>query len=133
MPRPRSAKTNDPAHDQGPAATSAAHDGSGIGPGGGEIGPGSSDSVEEEPTQSQDPQESGEGFEDLSFRQARTALDLTLAQLQSSDLEVETMAALYRRALRYADRCEAILRQVEQEVMQWDPQDPSRDPQPLDP
>ena len=126
MPRPRSAKTNDPTPDQGRAATSAAHDGSGIGPGGGV-------SSGKPAPQSQDPQESGEGFEDLSFRQARTALDLTLAQLQSSDLEVEAMAALYRRALRYADRCEAILRQVEQEVMQWDPQDPSRDPQPLDP
>ena len=126
MPRPRAAKTNDPAHDQGPAVSSAASGASGIGPGSGV-------SSEGPAPQGQGPQESGEGIEDLSFRQARTALDLTLAQLQSSDLDVEAMAALYRRALRYADRCEAILRQVEQEVMQWDPQDPSRDPQPLDP
>jgi exodeoxyribonuclease VII small subunit len=73
----------------------------------------------------------GDGVDDLSFRQARTALDLTLAELQGSDLDVEAMADLYRRAERYADRCEAVLRQVEQDVMQWDPQDPEVDPKPL--
>jgi len=77
--------------------------------------------------------EATEGVTDLSFRQARTALDLTLAELQASDLEVETMATLYRRAQLYADRCEAVLRQVEQDVMQWDPQDPTADPTPLPP
>jgi exodeoxyribonuclease VII small subunit len=73
------------------------------------------------------------GVDDLSFRQARTALDLTLAALQGGDLEVEAMADLYRRAQQYAERCEAVLDQVEQEVMQWDPQDPEQDPQPLTP
>lgn len=77
--------------------------------------------------------EGGDGIDDLNFRQARTALELTLAELQASDLDVETMAALYRRAQRYADRCEAVLTQVEQDVMQWDPQDPSADPSPLPP
>lgn len=67
----------------------------------------------------------------LNFRQARTALDLVLAQLQASDLEVEAMATLVRQAQRYADRCEAVLRQVEQDVMQWDAQDPESDPLPL--
>lgn len=76
-------------------------------------------------------EEAGEGVNDLSFRQARTALDLTLAQLQASDLEVETMATLVRQAQRYADRCETVLHQVEQDVMQWDPQDPGSDPIPL--
>jgi exodeoxyribonuclease VII small subunit len=71
--------------------------------------------------------------DDLSFRQARTALDLTLAALQGGDLEVEAMADLYRRAQQYAERCEAVLDQVEQEVMQWDPQDPEQDPHPLTP
>ena len=71
-----------------------------------------------------------DGVDDLSFRQARTALDLTLAELQGGDLEVEAMAALYRRAQRYVDRCEAVLRQVEQEVMQWDGNDPQQAPQP---
>lgn len=65
-----------------------------------------------------------DGIDDLSFRQARTALDLILAELQSGDLEVEAMADLYRRAQRYADRCETVLKQAEQEVMQWDPQAP---------
>jgi exodeoxyribonuclease VII small subunit len=74
-----------------------------------------------------------DGVDDLSFRQARTALDLTLAELQGGDLEVEAMADLYRRAQQYAERCEAVLDQVEQEVMQWDPQDPQQDPQPLTP
>lgn len=74
-----------------------------------------------------------EGIDDLNFRQARTALDLILAELQSGDLEVEAMADLYRRAQRYADRCEALLNQVEQEVMQWDPQQPEVDPHPYAP
>lgn len=73
---------------------------------------------------------SDDGIEDLNFRQARTALDLILSELQSADLEVETMADLYRRAQRYADRCEAVLTQVEQEVLQWDPQEPEEEPRP---
>lgn len=58
----------------------------------------------------------------LSYQEARTALELALAQLQSSALEVEEMAGLYRRAQAYAERCEAVLQQVEQDVIQWDPQ-----------
>jgi len=77
------------------------------------------------------PEESGDGIDDLNFRQARAALDLTLSELQSSELDVEGMADLYRRALRYADRCEAVLEQVEQEVMQWNPQDPAGEPEPF--
>lgn len=57
---------------------------------------------------------------ELSFQEARTALDLAMAQLQSETLEVEEMAGLYRRAEAYARRCEAVLQQVEQEVIQWD-------------
>jgi exodeoxyribonuclease VII small subunit len=41
------------------------------------------------------------------------------------------MADLYRRALRYADRCEAVLEQVEQKVMQWNPQEPDNEPVPF--
>jgi len=55
---------------------------------------------------------------ELTYSQALTALELSLAQLQSEDLEVEKMAELYQRALAYSDRCEAILQQVEQEVLQ---------------
>lgn len=64
--------------------------------------------------------------EDLSFRQAQAALELTLAHLQASDLDVEALADLYRRAQGYADRCEALLQQVEQEVMQWEPSQPDQ-------
>ncbi|MEB3171781.1 MAG: exodeoxyribonuclease VII small subunit [Synechococcaceae cyanobacterium] len=71
------------------------------------------------------------GASDLSFRQAQTALELALAELQTSDLDVEAMASLYQRAQAYADRCEALLNQVEQEVMQWDPQLPDQPPRPL--
>lgn len=69
----------------------------------------------------------------LSFREAQTALELCLAQLQDQDLDVETMADLYRRAQTYADRCEAVLRQVEQEVMQWDPSQQESPPTPYTP
>ena len=70
---------------------------------------------------------------ELNFRQAETALELCLAELQSSDLDVESMADLYRRATGYADRCEALLRQVGHDVMQWDPARPQTPPQPLEP
>jgi exodeoxyribonuclease VII small subunit len=55
----------------------------------------------------------------LSYRDAQTALELTLAHLQSSELEVEEMAGLYRRAEAYANRCERVLETVEQEVIEW--------------
>lgn len=58
--------------------------------------------------------------EQLSFNEARTALELAMAKLQSGDLEVEEMATLYRRAEAYANRCSAVLEGVEQEVIQWD-------------
>jgi exodeoxyribonuclease VII small subunit len=58
--------------------------------------------------------------EQLSFQEARTALELAMAQLQSDALEVEEMAGLYRRAEAYAKRCETVLQQVEQEVIEWD-------------
>jgi exodeoxyribonuclease VII small subunit len=55
----------------------------------------------------------------LSYRDAQTALELTLAKLQSSELEVEEMAGLYRRAEAYANRCELVLETVQQEVIEW--------------
>jgi exodeoxyribonuclease VII small subunit len=66
--------------------------------------------------------DSGEdgGAADLTYSQARTALELVLAELQTNDLDVEAMAGLYRRGQAYAQRCEAILEQVEQEVLLWD-------------
>jgi hypothetical protein len=47
------------------------------------------------------------GAADLSFNEARAALELVLA-------------GLYQRGRTYAQRCEAILDQVEQEVLIWD-------------
>jgi exodeoxyribonuclease VII small subunit len=73
------------------------------------------------------------GASELTYRQAQTALDLTIAQLQGGELDVEAMASLYRRAEAYADRCEALLQQVEQEVMQWDPAQPDQPPRSFPP
>jgi exodeoxyribonuclease VII small subunit len=56
---------------------------------------------------------------ELTYNQSRTALEVALSQLQSEDLEVEAMADLYRRALAYAQRCEQVLQQVEQEIIQY--------------
>lgn len=56
----------------------------------------------------------------LSYLEARTALELVMAQLQSDELEVEEMAGLYRRAEAFARRCEAVLHQVEQDVIEWE-------------
>lgn len=67
---------------------------------------------------------------DLNFREAQTALELSLAELQSPDLDLEEMGALYRRASSYADRCQALLDEVEQEVLQWDPEQPGEPPRP---
>ena len=58
--------------------------------------------------------------EQLSYQEANTALELTLAKLQSSELEVEEMAGLYRRAEAYAARCKVVLEQVAQEVVEWE-------------
>ena len=71
---------------------------------------------------SQDPIEDNwlKETQQLTFAQSRTALDLTLAALQSEDLEVEAMAGLYRQAVAYADRCEQVLRQVQQQVEELD-------------
>lgn len=64
----------------------------------------------------------------LSFQEARTALELSLGQLQAADLEVEAMAGHYRRALTYLGRCEAVLAQVEQEVIEWEQASPATKP-----
>jgi exodeoxyribonuclease VII small subunit len=70
----------------------------------------------------------------LSYNEARSALDLILAELQSSTLNVEDMAALHRRAQAYAQRCEQILDEVEQEILIWDPSaDADADPVPYTP
>lgn len=75
----------------------------------------------------------GSVAESLSFREAQAALELSLAQLQSSDLDVEAMADLYQRAESYVERCEQLLNAVEQDVRQWDCQAENDTPQPLQP
>ena len=70
---------------------------------------------------------------ELSYSEAQTALELALAELQSSDLPVEAMSELYTRARGYAERCEQLLLQVEQTVALWDPEDPGSTPQPYTP
>ena len=79
------------------------------------------------------PPSAANGPEELSFRESQMALELCLAQLQDQELDVEAMADLYRRALAYADRCEAVLQQVEQQVMQWDQSQPELAPTPYAP
>ena len=71
--------------------------------------------------------------EDLNFSQAQTALELSLAELQAGDLEVERMMDLYRRAQAYAERCEHLLQNVELEVMAWDPTKSDERPHPYEP
>jgi exodeoxyribonuclease VII small subunit len=73
------------------------------------------------------------GASEMTYRQAQSALDLTISQLQSNELDVEAMTSLYRRAEAYADRCDALLQEVEQEVMQWDPARPDDPPNPFPP
>lgn len=84
-------------------------------------------------TPAQPAEDSDDIASELSFREAQTALDLSLAELQAPDLDVEQMAGLYRRASRYAERCEQLLERVEQEVMQWDPDKPQDAPLPYQP
>jgi exodeoxyribonuclease VII small subunit len=59
----------------------------------------------------------------MTFLEARTALDLALAALQSDSLEIEEMVQLHRRASAYADHCRRLLDEVEQEVIQLDADD----------
>jgi len=70
--------------------------------------------------------------QDLSYSEAQTALELALAQLQASDLPVESMGELYLRARGYAQRCEQLLNQVEQSITLWDPEDADATPKPLE-
>ncbi len=67
---------------------------------------------------------------ELNYSEAHTALELALTQLQDSTLPVEAMADLYQRARRYAERCDQVLTQVEQQVQLWDPERPDDEPKP---
>ena len=65
---------------------------------------------------------------ELSYSEAQAALELALAELQSPELPVEAMQALYQRARNYATRCEQLLQQIEQSIELWDPQTPQTPP-----
>ncbi len=79
------------------------------------------------------PQDQEDISAELSYREAQAALQLCLAQLQASDLDIEAMSGLYERAQSYANRCESLLDQIEQDVMQWDPEQPDAAPRPYQP
>ncbi|MCX5947753.1 MAG: exodeoxyribonuclease VII small subunit [Cyanobacteria bacterium] len=83
--------------------------------------------------QEQEQQEPTDISAELSYREAQAALELCLAQLQATDLDIEAMAGLYERAQSFANRCETLLEQVEQDVMQWDPEQPEAAPKPYQP
>lgn len=57
---------------------------------------------------------------DLTYNEAHTALQLTLAALQANDLNVEELTDLYRQARTYLERCDTVLSEIEQEVLLWD-------------
>ncbi|MEB3305590.1 MAG: exodeoxyribonuclease VII small subunit [Cyanobacteriota bacterium] len=73
------------------------------------------------------------GVAQLTYREAQAALERSLVELQSDDLDVERMTELYQKACAYADRCDTLLQSVEAEVMLWDPDQPETPPQPLNP
>lgn len=77
--------------------------------------------------------QSDPGVAKLSYREAQAALERSLVELQSDDLDVERMTELYQQACAYADRCDTLLQSVEAEVMLWDPDQPEAPPQPLNP
>lgn len=66
----------------------------------------------------------------LTYNEAQTALQLTLAALQANDLDVEEMTGLYRRARAYLERCEAVLASVEQELLLWNDSNETAGPMP---
>ncbi|MEB3335143.1 MAG: exodeoxyribonuclease VII small subunit [Cyanobacteriota bacterium] len=77
--------------------------------------------------------EEGASPDQLSYREAQAALEQTLVELQSDDLDVERMTEVYQRACAYADRCDDLLRSVEAQVLLWDPDQPESPLQPLQP
>ena len=73
------------------------------------------------------------GPEQLTYREAQAALEQSLVELQSEDLDVERMTEVYQRACVLADRCDGLLQTVEAQVLLWDPDQPEQPPQPLNP
>ncbi|MFM1800598.1 MAG: hypothetical protein RLZZ117_2876 [Cyanobacteriota bacterium] len=75
----------------------------------------------------------GPSPEEMTYREAQAALEQSLVELQAEDLDVERMTEVYQRACAFADRCDTLLQAVEAQVLQWDPDQPDRPPQPQSP
>ena len=59
--------------------------------------------------------------EALSYEEALQAADLLLNQLQNDSIPLAKLQQTYQRGQIYLDRCERLLEEVEQTVLQLDP------------
>ena len=60
--------------------------------------------------------------EALNYEEALQALDLLLARLQDESLQLSELQSSYQRAEIYLNRCEQLLSETEQNVLQLDPE-----------
>ena len=60
--------------------------------------------------------------EALDYEEALQALDLLLAKLQDESLPLSDLQSSHQRAEIYLSRCEQLLSETEQSVLQLDPQ-----------
>ena len=60
--------------------------------------------------------------EALSYEEALQALDLLLAKLQDESMPLSELQNSHQRAKIYLSRCEQLLSETEQNVLQLDPQ-----------
>ena len=60
--------------------------------------------------------------EGLNYEEALQALDLLLARLQDESLPLSELQSSHQRAEIYLSRCEQLLSETEQNVLQLDPQ-----------
>ena len=60
--------------------------------------------------------------EALNYEEALQALDLLLASLQDESLPLSELQSSYKRAEIYLNRCEQLLSETEQNVLQLDPE-----------
>tara|TARA_B100000674_G_scaffold466140_1_gene449788 strand:- start:1071 stop:1352 length:282 start_codon:yes stop_codon:yes gene_type:complete len=60
--------------------------------------------------------------EALSYEEALQALDLLLAKLQDESIPLSELQNSHQRAEIYLSRCEQLLSETEQNVLQLDPQ-----------
>ena len=60
--------------------------------------------------------------EALNYEEALQALDLLLTRLQDESLPLSELQSSYQRAEIYLNRCEQLLSETEQNVLQLDPE-----------